>query len=206
MSDNHGLSIESTIFSTDLYIHDTFPDDILHYSARILDNHINEPIGRSSPLPDEQELLSMNGNGLFIYDRYMETDEQMRERLDAMLIDLINPIQYRLEPPSPPLDPPPESDFWDPIGYRLTNGLFDEIVPTHRMSKFIRKKYNMEDPVCSICQEDINSRQHCSILKCGHIYHKNCIKTWLTKTCDKPTCPCCRIDVRGYVPKESSPV
>jgi hypothetical protein len=207
MSENQEPSIESTIFSTDIYIHDIFPGggnsfaagDMLHYADSILDNSINQPIGRSSPLPAsrgfiEQDLLSI--------------DEQIayfsQARLDAMLIDLINPIQYRVEPPAPPLEPHPESDFWDPVASRLTDELFDEMVPTHPMSKSIKKKYNMEDPICSICQEDINSKQHCSILKCEHVYHKNCIKTWLTKTCEKPTCPCCRIDVR-YVEKQSLP-
>lgn len=204
MSENQGPSIES---STDIYIHDIFPGgsnslaagDILHYAAGILDNHINQPIGRSSPLPAsrgfiEQDLLSIDE----------QTPYFSQARLDAMLIDLINPIQYRVEPPPPPLEPHPESDFWDPVASRLTDERFDEMVPTHPMSKSIRKKYNMEDPICSICQEDINSRQHCSILKCEHVYHKNCIKTWLTKTCEKPTCPCCRIDVR-YVLKQSPP-
>jgi len=204
MSENQGPSIES---STDIYIHDIFPGggnsfaagDMLHYAASILDNHINQPIGRSSPLPTlrgfiEQDLLSIDEQTAYF----------SQARLDAMLIDLINPIQYRVEPPPPPLEPHPESDFWDTVASRLTDELFDEIVPTHRMSKSIRKKYNMEDPICSVCQEDINSRQHCSILKCEHVYHKNCIKTWLTETCDKPTCPCCRIDVR-YVEKQSPP-
>ena len=204
MSENQGPSIES---STDIYIHDIFPGgsnslaavDILHYAAGILDNHINQPIGRSSPLPAsrgfiEQDLLSIDE----------QTPYFSQARLDAMLIDLINPIQYRVEPPPPPLEPHPESDFWEPVASRLTDEGFDEMVPTHRMSKSIRKKYNMEEPICSICQEDINSRQHCSILKCEHVYHKNCIKTWLTKTCEKPTCPCCRIDVR-YVLKQSPP-
>ena len=191
MSENQVPSLEPTIFSTEIYIHDIFPGggsdslatgDILHYAAGILDNHINQPMGRESPL----------------------SEEQVQWRMDAMLIDLINPIQYRVEPPPPPLEPHPESDFWEPVASRLTDELFDEMVPTHRMSISIRKKYNMEDAICSICQEDINSRQHCSILKCEHIYHKNCIKTWLTKTCEKPTCPCCRIDVR-YVEKQSPP-
>ena len=220
MSENQELSIESTIFSTDIYIHDIFPGggsnsivagDILHYAAGILDTHINpryQPIGRLSPplvaSLEEQDLLSIDER---LVDRYMEIDERGQTRLDAMLIDLINPIQYRAEPPPPPLEPHPESDFWDPVVSRLTDELFDEIVPTHRMSRSIRKKYNMEDPVCSVCQEDINSRQNCSILKCEHVYHKNCIKTWLTKTCEKPTCPCCRIDVRNVdnVLKQSSP-
>ena len=88
----------------------------------------------------------------------------------------------------------PENEFWNPISIRLNDVSFVKYVETNRMSKAIRQKY--KDPICTICQDDINSRQMCSILNCKHIYHKICIKTWLTESCDIPTCPCCREDVR----------
>lgn len=95
--------------------------------------------------------------------------------------------------------PNPDDVFWEPVSSKLDNKTFEEFVETKRMSKALRKKYT-EEPVCSICQEDINSRQNCSILKCDHLYHKKCIKKWLTKSCEKPTCPCCRVDVRDPRP------
>ena len=181
MSENRETSLESTI-STDIFIHDIFPDsglasgNILHYSSIVLDNHINATYQQI----DRQSV-----------DGYLDIQTQ----LDAILIDLIDPIQYGLFGSSNTI-PPLDSVFYESVPCRLTSEVFDEIVPTHRMSKLIRKKYNIKEAVCSICQEDINSRQNCSILKCEHIYHKMCIKTWLTKTCDKPTCPCCRMDIR----------
>lgn len=35
------------------------------------------------------------------------------------------------------------------------------------------------------------------ILKCGHVYHRVCIQTWIKtnesqRPLDRPTCPCCR--------------
>ena len=92
----------------------------------------------------------------------------------------------------------PENEFWNPISIRLNDVSFVKYVETNRMSKAIRQKYN-EDPICTICQDDINTRQMCSILNCKHIYHKVCIKTWLTESCDIPTCPCCREDVRWTI-------
>ena len=91
-----------------------------------------------------------------------------------------------------------EDGFWDTVAVRITETDFEKQVNTCRMSKTIREKYNMDVAVCSICQEDINSRQHCSILKCEHIYHKKCIKEWLVDRCEQPTCPCCRKDVRSF--------
>lgn len=100
--------------------------------------------------------------------------------------------------------PPPEDAFWEAVPVRLTEKQFEEQVDIRRMSKAIREKFSMEEPVCPICQEDINSRQHCAILTCGHIYHKKCIKEWLVDTCEQPTCPCCREDVRASNPVEKT--
>ena len=43
---------------------------------------------------------------------------------------------------------------------------------------------------CSICYEDIIN--DAVILKCSHIYHKECIDKWLI---DNTTCPYCRYDL-----------
>lgn len=45
---------------------------------------------------------------------------------------------------------------------------------------------------CSICLEDIDDNK--IELKCGHIYHKQCINSWL-KVCYN--CPYCRAIVRN---------
>jgi hypothetical protein len=45
---------------------------------------------------------------------------------------------------------------------------------------------------CVICQEDINTIFYCH-LKCGHLYHSNCIQPW-KKT--QNTCPQCRSEIQ----------
>jgi len=64
-----------------------------------------------------------------------------------------------------------------------------------RLGKEIPKKEE-DFPVCVICMDNIKSRQHCTVLNCGHLYHIDCAKQWFTKHCEKPTCPCCRTEVQ----------
>lgn len=42
---------------------------------------------------------------------------------------------------------------------------------------------------CSICFEECLKGDVGVILKCGHVYHENCIMEWVKI---KTTCPCCR--------------
>ena len=54
---------------------------------------------------------------------------------------------------------------------------------------------NWEDPnherVCVICSSTF---QYGSITKCGHIYCRDCLKTWLR---ERSTCPICKTYIRG---------
>ncbi|XP_017475869.1 PREDICTED: RING-H2 finger protein ATL51-like [Rhagoletis zephyria] len=42
---------------------------------------------------------------------------------------------------------------------------------------------------CAICTQPLESNQECLLTSCNHVYHCNCIKTWLTNSSE---CPCCR--------------
>ncbi len=41
---------------------------------------------------------------------------------------------------------------------------------------------------CSICMEDL-SKETLQVVKCGHFFHKDCIRSWLN---NNNTCPLCR--------------
>ena len=43
---------------------------------------------------------------------------------------------------------------------------------------------------CAICIETFKKGDNYVILPCGHMFHKNCVETWLTNK--KNTCPTCR--------------
>lgn len=47
---------------------------------------------------------------------------------------------------------------------------------------------------CNICLDKMIHDSELVILDCKHIYHKSCLKEWLTKESTK--CPSCRFDVR----------
>lgn len=64
------------------------------------------------------------------------------------------------------------------------------------MSKKILKELNISKyPVCVICQDIIKSTKKFTKLNCNHIFHKTCICEWLTKYCNSPHCPYCRLNV-----------
>ena len=169
-------------------------DDVLHMAAHILEEDLERGVNSNEELrqniqrglesmEEELSLLPHIGSELFGV-----------EELGGSDIDWLNQNMNHRSIPYPN----PEDGFWDTVGIRLTEKEFEKVVNTFVMGKTSREKYRIEKSICSICQEDINSRQHCSILNCKHIFHKKCIKEWLVNTCEQPTCPCCRENVRNF--------
>lgn len=48
----------------------------------------------------------------------------------------------------------------------------------------------MDENLCPICLDTIDSEKDCLTLKCNHKYHKKCIKRWFKQ---KQICPYCRM-------------
>ena len=48
---------------------------------------------------------------------------------------------------------------------------------------------------CPICLEELNKNSSLEYMPCCHVFHTNCINTWLN---EKPTCPVCKINVLNY--------
>lgn len=70
------------------------------------------------------------------------------------------------------------------------------VIPEEEYDDYIITPLNsLPDYVCSICQTPIASVNEGSQLECGHCFHNNCIKEWLTTRSVK--CPTCNFDVRG---------
>ncbi|KAF0926550.1 hypothetical protein E2562_026038 [Oryza meyeriana var. granulata] len=87
-------------------------------------------------------------------------------------------------------------DLEDRIGYVSTGLHEDEITRSLRMVKysaFNPKHFATEiERNCSICQEEFEANEETGRLICGHTYHVQCIKQWLSR---KNTCPVCKTAV-----------
>jgi E3 ubiquitin-protein ligase synoviolin len=49
-----------------------------------------------------------------------------------------------------------------------------------------------KDRRCAVCYDDMNDDSGCKKLKCGHCYHKDCLRKWLESN---SACPYCRKDI-----------
>ena len=59
---------------------------------------------------------------------------------------------------------------------------------------------NMEDD-CVICQDPLGKRRKCAVLKCHHVFHKDCIQRAFQS---KPQCPVCRKSIGAPTGKSPS--
>ncbi|XP_044471384.1 RING-H2 finger protein ATL56-like [Mangifera indica] len=61
-----------------------------------------------------------------------------------------------------------------------------EKLPQFRFSK---RSEVESDGECVVCLEGFKQDQWCrALVKCGHVFHKNCVDTWLVKVAACPTC------------------
>ena len=172
MNDELGvMTQESQRILSDFPLPEGMPEDIIYIQTGISDRTIEQIYSRLNH--ETINLENIVSNILQVYGSY---DEFLEDDVPLEYFDL------------------PE-DFLEPVKVQLTKREFENL-PMRVMSKKLKKELNIEDKVCPICQDEIKPRCHCTILKCGHMYHKNCAREWLTKQCEKPTCPMCRKDVR----------
>ena len=82
------------------------------------------------------------------------------------------------------------------VKINLTHDEFLSNIERRNMGKTLINELNIQDRTCCICMERIKDRQHTGVTKCKHIFHYSCIQEWLTSKCTRPTCPCCRNDLR----------
>tara|TARA_Y100000389_G_C17331052_1_gene448112 strand:+ start:247 stop:879 length:633 start_codon:yes stop_codon:yes gene_type:complete len=93
-------------------------------------------------------------------------------------------------------------------GNQKTSETSEKTVPKTITENLKLKTYSKFGQMCSICYEPIISRQNAMILKCGHSFHKNCVKDWFLSCirsqdderlnnsdldiCKQCVCPLCR--------------
>ena len=65
-----------------------------------------------------------------------------------------------------------------------------------KMSPHTFSNTDNEEKLCTICIEDFEEGNSCIKLKCGHIFHENCISDWVKYN---PQCPVCRVEIKVEV-------
>lgn len=73
--------------------------------------------------------------------------------------------------------------------FRKIHFLYDDIE-----NYIYMKKININTEICGICLEYI--KKDYKIMKCKHIFHKNCIYEW---KCIKNSCPLCRKEIYNII-------
>jgi hypothetical protein len=87
------------------------------------------------------------------------------------------------------LYPEEESYFWD-------NPLIEPSVFLDENTEIFIQD-NIDD-TCSICMESYKEKKEQISLPCKHIYHKDCVMTWLK---NNNTCPYCRLQLKIIINK-----
>ena len=78
----------------------------------------------------------------------------------------------------------------------IKNDIFNLLNKFDMTEKYMKKNADtFEPPFCCICLQNINLKQKCILLPCGHLFHFQCLKFWLNKNC---VCPMCRFDLNDY--------
>ncbi|OMJ92365.1 hypothetical protein SteCoe_4918 [Stentor coeruleus] len=69
----------------------------------------------------------------------------------------------------------------------ISEGNFD-IVMRKPSKENLLEFYKDDEPVCSICFEEFKNEDECRLTPCGHVFHRECIYTWIIKN-NKRKCP-----------------
>ncbi|AES89593.2 zinc finger, C3HC4 type (RING finger) protein [Medicago truncatula] len=52
-----------------------------------------------------------------------------------------------------------------------------------------------EEVDCAVCLCTMKEREEIRVLKCEHVFHKDCLDTWYSFKYNNTTCPLCRVSV-----------
>ena len=70
---------------------------------------------------------------------------------------------------------------------------------SNKIYKNISLEIKSKNDKCSICRLEYNDDDNVRILECEHIFHTECVDTWLLEHSYK--CPYCRNDKANHIPK-----
>ena len=184
--------VEAATFDNDQYVEQTTADE---------DYIIDQTTGQAFPIDRQLAVEAFLQSGGFdaAVLNLVELVGNAFNLPDDDVQELIEPISNTLRHAMDSIDP----EFFKPVDRRLTKEEFKTLITRRVMGKKLRKELGTQETCCVICQEDVRSKQHCSILGCKHFFHIKCARQWFSEMCTKPTCPCCRKDAREMKTFES---
>ena len=120
--------------------------------------------------------------------RIINNTELIMEHLGVIPVNYINYICYHL------IQVGWIFDDYDTVISNTVNEKYSEKEENNEiinnMPSFLFKKNNNEKMYnCVVCMCEIEENEECKRLKCGHMFHSNCIDNWLKRTLE---CPMCR--------------
>lgn len=91
------------------------------------------------------------------------------------------------------------TDLKDKIGLSMAER--EKILKQTVSEKDLDIKEKLSQETCSVCYEDFKNGENVHILpRCNHVFHIDCVDTWLSKS---PVCPMCRANVRVNLKSEA---
>jgi hypothetical protein len=116
-------------------------------------------------------------------DGHVEIDPTIRN-LDVITICRLNEFIMHM----------PQQQQMDDVVLPLT----EEALSQLEEHKFSDLKEKQNDDPCAICRDKYEPDSIVNVMKCGHMFHKECIVPWLKEYNHK--CPICRSDCGKYKP------
>lgn len=68
-------------------------------------------------------------------------------------------------------------------------------MPRPQIKDIRMKSLEDQSQECSICFEQFEKKLCSKLIKCGHVFHKQCMKQWMASDHYNALCPMCRTDV-----------
>jgi hypothetical protein len=128
-----------------------------------------------------------------IYNYYLNHNNNLNHNIDNLENDL-NDLDLYDDDIDDMENEDPFDDLYSGIKKGLNKNILDNMVITKMKNV---EKLDNDKKKCTICLENYKDGDDFIALPCIHIFHSDCIKTWLK---NQTTCPICKNEIKydGY--------
>ncbi|KEH17501.1 putative transcription factor C2H2 family [Medicago truncatula] len=79
--------------------------------------------------------------------------------------------------------------------YYLRNPLCKHKSSDHHLSVCQYVSQSQKEVDCAVCLCTMKEKEEIRVLRCEHVFHKDCFDTWIRYKYNNTTCPLCRVSV-----------